>query len=77
MIHRVNGFGIVNRAEADVFWNSLALQSIDFSRPESWSGCPFPSPGDLPNPGVEPRSPISKADSLPAESPRKLEQPWE
>ena len=36
---------------------------MDFSRPEYWSGWPFPSPGDLPNPGIEPR----KADSLPAE----------
>ena len=33
----------------------------------SWSGQPFPSPGDLPNPGIEPRSPALWADSLPAE----------
>ena len=39
----------------------------EFSRPESWSGEPFPSPGALPNPGVEPRSPALQADSLPAE----------
>ena len=38
-----------------------------FSRPEYWSGLPFPSPGDLPNPGIEPRSPTLQADSLPAE----------
>ena len=37
-----------------------------FSRPEYWSGQPFPSPGDLPNPGNEPRSPALQADSLPA-----------
>ena len=42
-------------------------QSMEFSRPEYWSGWPFPSPGDLPNPGIEPRSPISQADSLPVE----------
>ena len=41
---------------------------MDFSRPEYWSGYPFPSPEDLPNPGIEPRSPILQADSLPAES---------
>ena len=35
-----------------------------FSRQGYWSGLPFPSPGDLPNPGVEPRSPILQADSL-------------
>ena len=38
-----------------------ALLSVEFSRPEYWSGQPFPSPGDLPNPGVEPRSPVSPA----------------
>ena len=37
-----------------------------FSRPEYWSGEPFPSPRDLPNPGVKPRSPALPADSLPA-----------
>ena len=41
---------------------------MEFSRPEYWSGLPFPSPGDLPNPGIEPRSPTLQVDSLPAES---------
>ena len=40
---------------------------MDFSRPEYWSGQPFPSPRDLPNQGIEPRSPTLQADSLPAE----------
>ena len=39
------------------------IQSIEFSRPEYWSGLPFPCPGDLPNPGMEPRSPTLQADS--------------
>ena len=39
----------------------------EFSRPEHWSVEPFPSPGDLPNPGIEPGSPALQADSLPAE----------
>ena len=43
------------------------MQSTEFSRPEYWSGQPFPSPGDLPNRGIEPRSPTLQADSLPAE----------
>jgi len=43
------------------------IQSMEFSRPEYWSGQPFPSPGDLPNPGIEPRSPTLQADSLPVE----------
>ena len=43
------------------------MQSMEFSRPEFWSGWLFPSPGDLPNPGIEPRSPTLQEDSLPAE----------
>ena len=42
-------------------------QSMEFSRPAYWNGWPFPSPGDLPNPGIEPRSPALQVDSLPAE----------
>ena len=43
-----------------------ALLSMGFSRSEYWSGLPFPSPGDLPNPGIESRSPTLQVDSLPA-----------
>ena len=43
---------------------------MEFSRPE-WSGWLFPSPEDLPSPGIEPRSPTLQADSLPAEPPGK------
>ena len=45
--------------------------SVGFSRQEYCSGLPFPSPGDLPNPGIEPRSPTLQADVLPSEPPRK------
>ena len=45
--------------------------SMGFSRQEYWSGLPFPSPGDLPDPAIEPKSPALQADSLPAESPGK------
>ena len=41
--------------------------SMELSRPEYWSGWPFPSPGDLLNPGIEPKSPTLQVDSLPAE----------
>ena len=41
--------------------------SMGFSRQEYWSGLLFPSPGDLPDPGIEPRSPALQADSLPSE----------
>ena len=40
---------------------------MEFSRPEYWSAKPFPSPGDLPNPEIKPRSVALQADSLPAE----------
>ena len=45
--------------------------SIGFSRQEHWSGLPFLSPGDLPNPGIEAGSPALQADSLPSEPPGK------
>ena len=41
--------------------------SMGFSRQEYWSGLPFPSPGDHPDPGIKPRSPALQADSLPSE----------
>ena len=42
-----------------------------FSRQEYWNELPYPPPGDLPNPGIKPRSPALQADSLPSESPGK------
>ena len=57
---------------------TVALQapvSTGFSMQEYWSGLPFPSPGDLPDPGIEPWSPAFQVDSLPTESrgkPKKL-----
>ena len=53
---------------------TVALQaplSMEFSRQEYWSGYPFPSPGDLPNSGIEPRSPALQVDSLSSDPPRK------
>ena len=48
--------------------------SMGFSRQEYWSGLPFPSPGDLPDPGIEPRSPALQADALTSEPPGKPQQ---
>ena len=48
--------------------------SMEFSRQEYWSGLPFPSPADLPDPGIEPRSPALQADSLPSEPPGKHQE---
>ena len=47
------------------------LLSMGFSRQEYWSGLPLPSPGDPPDPGIEPESPALKADSLSSEPPGK------
>ena len=43
--------------------------SVEFSRPKYWNRWPFPSPGDLANPGIEPKFPTLQADSLPSEPP--------
>ena len=50
-----------------LFATAWTIQSMGFSRPEYWSAYPCPSPGDLPNPRIAPRSPTVQADSLPAE----------
>ena len=51
-------------SHVQLFVTPWTIQSMEFSRPEYWSGYPFPSPGDLPNPGTEPRSPSLQGDSL-------------
>ena len=53
-----------------------APPSMGFPRQEYWSGLPFPSPGDLPDPGIEPRSPSFQADALTSEPPGKPHMPW-
>ena len=73
------GWGAHNESESrSVVSNSCTVpwtvQSMEFSRPEYWSGLPFPSPGDLPNPGMEPKSLSLQADQLSHKgSPRILE----
>ena len=49
------------------------LQSMGFSRQDYWSGLLFLSPGDLPDPGIEPRSPALQADTLLSEPTRSLQ----
>ena len=51
------------------YWAPL---SMAFSRQEYWSGLPFSSPGDLPDPGIEPGSPVLQADTLPSEPEKKI-----
>ena len=51
--------------------------SMGFSRQEYWSGLPFPSPGDLPDPGIEPGSPTLQADPLTFELPGKPQSIYE
>ena len=61
MSHSVSPWTIAHRAPP----------SMEFSRQEYWSGLPFPSPGGLPDPGIEPRSPSLQANTLPSEPPGK------
>ena len=56
---------------SQLFATPWTMQSMEFSRPEYWSRLPCPYPGDLPNPGIQPRSPTLQADSLPVEPPGK------
>ena len=70
------GGGLVTKScPALVTLWTIACQAplpMAFSRQEYWSGLPFPSPGDLPNAGIEPRSPALQVDSLPTELWQKL-----
>ena len=79
------GYTLVIKSESEVAQLCLTLcdpmdwtvayqapQSMEFSRPEYWSGLPFPSPGDLPHPGMKPGSPALQADTLLSEPPGKL-----
>jgi len=52
-------------------WIVASQAPLEFSRQEYWSGLPFPSSEDLPNPGIEPESPALQAVFLPSEPPRK------
>ena len=45
-------------------WSLPGSSSMEFSRQEYWNGLPFPSPGDLTDPGIKPRSPALQADCL-------------
>ena len=57
----------VSRIQLFVTPRTVARQvplSMGFSREEYWSGLPFPSPGNFPDPGIKPRSPVLQADSL-------------
>ena len=54
-----------------------APPSMEFSRQQYWNGLPFRSPGDLPDPGMQPRFPALQADSLPSEQPGKPKGLWQ
>ena len=56
-------------------WSLPGSPSMGFFRQEYWNGLPFPSPGDLPNPGIKPWSPTLEADALTSEPPEKPKGP--
>ena len=77
LFHEALESKVYNESESEVTQSCLfatawtvayqAPPSMGFPRQEYWSGLPFPSPGDLPNPGIEPGSPALQADALPSE----------
>ena len=70
----MNEVKLLSRVRLSATPRTVAYQappSMKFSRQEYWSGLPFPSPGDLPDPGIEPGSPTLQADTLPSEPPGK------
>ena len=69
---RENKVCLLNHAQLCEKAQTVACQAtlpMEFSRQEYWRGLPYPSPGDLPNPGIEPGFPTLQADSLLAETP--------
>ena len=66
-IHCVLFLPLKSLSRVRLFATPWTIQSMEFSSPEYWSGSPYPSPGDLPNPVIEPRSPVLQTDSLQAE----------
>ena len=71
--NKVKSFSCVRLFEIPWTVAYQAPPSMGFSRQECWSGLPFPSPGDLPHPGIKPGSPALWADALPSEP---LGKPW-
>ena len=71
----VDGGGLVAKSclTLETPWSvaSQAPLSMGLYRQEYWRELPFPSPGDLPNPGIKPKTPALQADSLPSETQRK------
>ena len=71
IIHENEGISRSVMPDSATPWTVAMDCSTEFSRQEYWSGLPFPSPGDLPDPGIEPGSPTLQAESLPSEPPEK------
>ena len=71
---RVSEVKLLSRVQLFATSAYQAPPSMEFSRQEYWSGLPFPSPEDLPNPGIEPGSPALQADALLSEPPQKTSQ---
>ena len=67
----VHQFSLVQMLSCVQLFAHQAPPSMGFSRQEYWSGLPFPSPRDLPNPGIKPMSPTLQADALTSEPPGK------
>ena len=71
MIYVENPMKVKVTQSCPTLYDPWIIQSTEFSRPEEWVAIPSSPPGDLPNPGNEPRSPTLQADSLQAQLPGK------
>ena len=69
LINLISISEVKSLSRVQLFATPWTVAHQEFSRQEYWSGLPFPSPGDLPNPGIEPWSPSLRADTLPSEPP--------
>ena len=67
IVYRITYLYSESESHVQLFATPYTIQSMEFSRPEYWSGYPFPSPQDLPSLGIKPKSPALQADSLPTE----------
>ena len=72
LIYTIKKKLVVSDSSNFMVWSHQAPLSMGFPRQEYWSGLPFPSPGVLPDPGIEPRSPTLQADFLPSKPSEKF-----
>ena len=72
MTNRFKRLDLIDRVPEELWTEVCEIISLGFSRQENWSGLPFPSPGDLPDPGIKPVSPALAGRFFTTEPPGKF-----